>query len=1497
MTGGRRLLWILAWPTVGWAAALSFSEKPSASVPFDGDLIDAVAAKPALSPSAGEFVPGRVGKALRIGEKSPRFHTPNGLDWQRGTVAMWIRSDTDCKDFTYRMFFEAERKSKSRVYLIKSGKGGANGLFMCVVDEAGKWMAASVFPGRGYRWRAGDWHHIAGSWDARRGLLKLFFDGKEVATTTVAPFRIGAMGDSFTIGDGPTGGNLFKGSVDEFRLYQGVATQSPIPSAKNVRGAKASAWRLIDGDKDDTAAWNGMGAPNWVEVELPEPIELARVVVYPGALRYSPHPSTECSPKQYVVEGWVGGKWQALSPPVLVPRYTGAGQRHRVATDLKPSTVRRFRLNISSIYDKGLRVSSPDKPIVPPEECSVVIREVEWQTAQQVAEAERRFTERRDRWRTEIGQWRRTLESAESTSVMAAVRRDYGQRLAAVEAALNDLSDHDPESLDAFGKRWGNLSKWLDPWKTLRGAASHPLAPVAAEDTVGVLTVEVDVDDSLHEFYPASMALDLEIVEAALAVSRQATKRPPLGPPVDGGKETREPRTQGPPPVHGGTDLAGVAGQGGAKGGLRRPSSAPVSTRIDPYRIRVVEIDARGKPVASDPAKKGPAAYLVPCRLDRITPTKGTLVWTLRDRRHTRFVVQFARRTDAPPPAMGNVTLGNCDRFFYRAAGKHCLPGNIWAASFVDWDRDGRQDVIAGRWTDYCHFWKNVGTKLKPAFAGREHWLVMDESERPIVAHADHPGLGFSVPMPVDFDGDGLFDIFLQRYYGDVPTFYRSLGPASFPIVAAGVKSVGLGAGRPAFGDLNGDGRPDAVVVRRSKDEDEIAFHAGEGLSHDGRPVFGPARALDTKPKRSQFSHCRTVPALGDLDGDGDLDLSFYCAPHVWVFDNVGTAQAFRFGKGRILERNGKPFEMNYYYPWIAWSDWDGDGDLDLVKCTGLMVYLNEGDAKTLRLGRAIRPTQVRQRAMGRAGLRAHAMADWDGDGDYDHVTLDWRGLDLRVSLWKDGLFEPSFAAKVDPNKRDWFGCPDPTEYYALYGNVKMVDWDCDGDLDLFVTSEHSWRFGYIHYYENLGEHRFGPEVELRPDAKCDHVKFVAGKNGSAAVLGEDADVDFVSFRTQGNFQPDAGTIRFWFKPNWDAGDGKAHCFFSTTQHPDTYGIGSQDLKHYYIGMKPELSKRLRPPFAASKTEDGKLRFQTWTGQIETGPLDWKADEWHQVEVGWGTSGRYIAIDGARRAESREPPKPAAIGARIHVGSSQTFMVQRKREYSSRRPYHPKDWTFIADGAFDDFEILDANGGALLTLPFDGNCDTAQGESGDRTTIGYRCTPGFGDLNGDGLNDMVTMIGDGTRFNTGQLYLFPNVGTRARPRLGQGVLLEHVGGEPFQCHVRTQATPIDWDGDGRIDIILSTENCGQQPNCAVDFFKNVGTPTKPIFALRQPMDKLNAMLEPHHEVKLCAVDLTGNGVEDLVTSTDPGTRVIYRSFLEEEPVYVKIIGMSSARHN
>ena len=100
---------------------------------------------------------------------------------------------------------------------------------------------------------------------------------------------------------------------------------------------------------------------------------------------------------------------------------------------------------------------------------------------------------------------------------------------------------------------------------------------------------------------------------------------------------------------------------------------------------------------------------------------------------------------------------------------------------------------------------------------------------------------------------------------------------------------------------------------------------------------------------------------------------------------------------------------------------------------------------------------------------------------------------------------------------------------------------------------------------------------------------------------------------------------------------------------------------------------------------------------------------------------------------------------------------------------------------------------------------------------------------------------------------------------------------------------VDWDEDGRIDVFTSTENySGARYNRAVDFFRNIGTLTQPVFDVRKPMTKLNDVLNAHHDVKLNAVDLNGDGHLDLVTSTDPGKSVFSRSFLDEAPVQVSI---------
>ena len=1435
----RPLLPALAALAVGLATAADFAPPgtPAVQLTFE-DGTD----RPPLPPDAA-LEPGRDGQAMYLSGKPLALPAPQGFDWEQGTIRLWARPGTDCRDDAYRCFFDVQQAGKGRIYLIKSGTGGANGLFLCVVDETGTWRAANVAPGSAYSWRAGEWHHLGGSWDSRRGIIKLFFDGKELLTRKLAPFHIGSVGNTFFVGGNAGGTQMPGGLVDDVCLFAGVATQTPIAYAASSRSPEHTAWRAIDGDTADTAGWDGQGCPNWLAVELPEPIALARVTVHPGALRYAPYPSTECAPRTITVQGWTNDSWEALAAETPVPRYVGSGGPHQVVINTEVRTVRRFRLWMESTTDEGKRVSSPDKPIVPPEERSVVLREVTWQSAAEVAREEQKIEALRAGLQAELTAWTEAMRDSGGNSLLSALTAHYGPQLAAMQQRLARLSGS--TGIEAATERAEHLRHWLTPWQQcLKQTLRRPETPWPGE-AVGRLWLRVDAGDTAHEFYPASVPLDLAIAQAVIGIA------------------------------------------------------------IDPCDIRVVEVGSETRqPVPFAPFADGgtSSALYCPARFEQITPGRGTLWWTLKDRTHTLFTVELRARRDAPPPEGGLRTLGNCDPLYFEDVVEAPLPGNMWSAVFLDWDGDGRQDLLGGRWTDFCHLWRNVGTARSPAFSEREHWLLTDELDRLIAASTDHHGLAFSMAFPVDFDSDGRMDLFVSNYYGRVPAFYRNLGGTPFPVLANGQPPIGLGPGKIAFGDLNGDGKPDAVVVKRHKDSDSLLLYPGNGLTPEGRPLFGEAQTLELVGERTSLAGARTAPALADIDADGDLDLFLYTAPHLWQYDNTGSARSPQFGEGTLVQREGRPFESSYYYPYVSWSDADGDGDLDLTKSTGVYVYRNEGDRAQLRLGKQWRPTVRAQKTIPRPGLKTFAMVDWDKDGDLDHVQLSWRGMDLQVSEFQDGLFRGSSVVEVDPNKREWYGCPDTTEYFALYGNVQLVDWDGDEDLDLFVASEHSWRFGYIHYYQNQGEYRFAPEVRLRPDPRCDYVEFVPGRRGQAAQVTARTFLDYLSFPTTGHFPREGGSIRFAFRPLWRPDDDRPHYLFHTVRNPATAGVSARDLHHYYIGMKSDLT--LPPPFALLRTAEGRLRFQAWSLCLESPPLGWEAGAWHDVEIGWGAAGAYLAIDRKRVAESSEACGGDDVGRRLFIGSQSVMHVQHEREYPSRWQGHPKDWTFPADGAFDEFQIRDAAGTQLLTLPFDGDCDTREGVSGRRSRVGYRCTPGFADLNADGHLDMVMMMSDGRRgsgakpehrdWGKGRLFLFTNTGETTQPGLEAGVLLRHPDGSPFDCHIRTQATCVDWDRDGLTDLILSTENYGPGRNRAVCLSRNVGTREKPVFATPEPMTRLNELITPHHEVKVCAVDLTGNGKRDLVTATDPGTRVTYRSFLEEAPVRVRFLGLETS---
>ena len=209
-----------------------------------------------------------------------------------------------------------------------------------------------------------------------------------------------------------------------------------------------------------------------------------------------------------------------------------------------------------------------------------------------------------------------------------------------------------------------------------------------------------------------------------------------------------------------------------------------------------------------------------------------------------------------------------------------------------------------------------------------------------------------------------------------------------------------------ALGDIDGDGDLDAVIAND--------FQSGKVYLNDGDGVFSDSgQLLGDNQTRSH------AVQLGDLDGDGDLDAFF-----------TGLQQPNRVYINRegLLTDSGQALgESNTRG--VALGDIDGDGDLDAVVANfdqPDVVWLNDGQGGFTDSGQALSAFFTED----------VALADLDGDGDLDAVLANNMGQSNRV-LINDG--EGGFT---DSGRAVGNG----GSYCIAIGDV-----DGDGDLDILI--------------------------------------------------------------------------------------------------------------------------------------------------------------------------------------------------------------------------------------------------------------------------------------------------------------------------------------------------------------------------------------------------------------------------------------------------------------
>ena len=352
-----------------------------------------------------------------------------------------------------------------------------------------------------------------------------------------------------------------------------------------------------------------------------------------------------------------------------------------------------------------------------------------------------------------------------------------------------------------------------------------------------------------------------------------------------------------------------------------------------------------------------------------------------------------------------------------------------------DFDLDGDDDVIVGR---------RVGLNINTG-SPLPNFLLMNQSGvLTDMTAALAPALSASQRtrdvLIDDFDNDGWLDALIADGPNVAPLLLMNQGESGGSWLGFADMSIMLPAGfnvdawTAGSGDLlnDGDGYPDVFVGVRTGN-DRILINAGDA----GAGWLGFTDGSARLGANASTNAVRSV-TITDLNGDGDQDI-------IQGVTGTGLLRMLPNNGSGMFNAAGQTFANSATYN-HALGDLDGDGDLEIfaVQNGNDQYRLNNGPAagETISLGAAVN-------APGTNGFGAICRAtDLDGDGLTDFLVADLdqefpQDCSRRLQILLNDGTGPSFLFDAYPGVVGW--TPNGTS------DVAPIDIDGDNDIDLLI--------------------------------------------------------------------------------------------------------------------------------------------------------------------------------------------------------------------------------------------------------------------------------------------------------------------------------------------------------------------------------------------------------------------------------------------------------------